>query len=254
MLIENITPVIIAKDAQNTIKQTLDSLVDFKEVVLYLNNTTDNTKQIASHFKNVKIIDGEFLGFGPTKNKASEYSSNDWILSLDSDEEIPKDLLSELSNLNLDDIYSVYEIKRDNYFFDKEVKYSGWGKDFLVRLYNKTTHSFNQNMVHEFIFLNTKSNKIRLNNSFKHNAVENINQFLQKVMKYSDLASKDKKTCSFVVVVLKSFFAFFKTYLLQLGFLDGWRGFVISISNFNGKFFRYTKRYINCSRGINKNE
>jgi hypothetical protein len=78
--------------------------------------------------------------------------------------------------------------------------------------------------------------------------VQDINQFLQKIMKYSDLASKDKKTCCFLTVIFKAKWAFVKTYFLQLGFLDGWRGFVIAVSNFNGKFFRYTKRYINCKK------
>lgn len=246
MLINNLTPVIIAKDAEETIKETLQSLINFEEVILYLNNSTDETKSIAKSFLNVKIIDGEFIGFGPTKNKAAEYSSNDWIFSLDSDEVLDHKLIDELKKLDLSDKTKAYELKRDNYFLNEKVRYSGWGKDFLVRIYNKSFHGFNKNMVHEFVELNNDSTKIRLKNSFKHNAVLNINQFLEKVIKYSDIASKDKKTCSFFVVVLKANFAFIKTYFLQLGFLDGWRGLVISISNFNGKFFRYIKRYINC--------
>ncbi|MDQ7047904.1 MAG: hypothetical protein Q9M39_09995 [Sulfurovum sp.] len=128
----------------------------------------------------------------------------------------------------------------------KEVKYSGWGKDKLVRLYNKSHHHFNENIVHEFIEIKDDTVQIELQNSFKHNTVQNINQFLEKVMKYSELGAKDKKTCSFIVVLLKAHFAFIKTYIIQFGFLDGWRGFVIAVSNFNGTFFRYTKRYINC--------
>ena len=236
----------MAKDAQDTIVETLDSLTIFDEVILYLNDSSDDTKIIASGYKNVKVIDGEFIGFGPTKNNAASFSKNNWILSLDSDEVILPKLLDEISGLKLEDENEVFTIKRDNYFLDKQVKYSGWGKDLLTRLYNKNTHSFNQNMVHEFIELDENTKNTTLKSSFKHNAVTNINQFLQKIIKYSDLASNDKKTCSFFIVLLKAKFAFFKTYFLQLAFLDGWRGLVISISNFNGKFFRYTKRYINC--------
>ena len=244
--INHISCVIIAKDAQETILNTLNSLKNFNDVILYINNSTDDTKKIASTFKNVNIIDGEFLGFGDTKNKAASYAKNDWILSLDADEELTQNLITEISNINLDNNQDVYEIKRDNYFLDKHVKYSGWGNDYLIRLYNRSIHNFNSNKVHEFIPTNNDSNVIRLKNSFKHLAVQDINQFLQKVITYSDLAAKDKKTCSIIVVLSKSFFAFFKTYIIKLGFLDGWRGLVISVSNFNGKFFRYMKRYINC--------
>lgn len=244
--IKNITPVIIAKDAKDTIQETLDSLVSFLEVILYLNNSTDETLNIAQNYTNVKIIDGEFIGFGPTKNKASEYSSNEWILSLDSDEVLPEDLVQEISSLELNDEKEVFILKRDNYFFDKKIKHSGWGDDYLTRIYNKTYHNFCDNLVHEFIELKKDVKKSSLKHSFKHNAVLNINQFLSKSMKYSDLASKNKSTCSYTIVVLKGFFAFVKTYFFKLGFLDGWRGLFIAISNSYSKFFRYTKIYLNC--------
>ncbi len=246
--IQNITPVIIAKDAQSTIQETLDSLVDFSEVILYLNNSNDDTHTIASNYQNIKIIDGEFSGFGPTKNKASEFSSNEWILSLDSDEVIPQQLFQEIAKLELKNKKEVFVLKRDNYFFDKKIKHSGWGDDYLTRIYNKTYHNFCENLVHEFVELKEDAKKTSLTNSFKHNAVENINQFLTKSMKYSDLASKDKSTCSYTIVILKGFFAFFKTYVLKLGFLDGWQGIFIASSNSYSKFFRYTKRYLNCKK------
>ena len=236
----------MAKDAQDTIVETLDSLVAFDEVILYLNDSSDDTQAIAATYNNVKVIDGEFIGFGPTKNKASEYAKNDWILSLDSDEVVLPSLLSEISSLKLELTNEVFTLKRDNYFLGKHIKHSGWGQDFLLRLYNKTTHEFNKNMIHEFVVIHKNTKNVTLKNSFKHNAVINIDQFLQKIIKYSELAAKDKKTCSFLVVILKAKFAFFRSYVLKLGFLDGWRGFFIALANFNGKFHRHTKRYINC--------
>ena len=245
-MIKSISIVIIAKNAEHTIDSTLQSTQIFKEVILYLNNSIDKTQEIAKNYTNVKIVEGEFLGFGKSKNIAASFASNNWIFSLDSDEELPMALIEELKQLKLTNEKELFRLKRQNFFFDKEVKHSGWGKDYLVRLYNKNYHMFNDNIVHEFIPLKKESLQITLKESFKHNAVENINQFLQKVIKYSDLASKDKKTCNFFIVIAKAHFAFFKTYILQFGFLDGWRGFLIAVSNFNGKFFRYTKRYINC--------
>jgi len=245
-MIKNISCVIISQNSQETIKQTLDSLVMFEDVVIYSNNSTDNTHLIVKNYPNVTLIEGDFLGFGPTKNKATSYAKNDWIFSLDSDESLQEELIKELLKLPLDDEKVVYEIKRDNYFLDKHIKYSGWGKDYLTRVYNKSYHNFNANMVHEHIEYQQETKKLRLQHTFKHNSVQNINQFLQKVIRYSDLAAQNKKTCSILIVLAKAHFAFFKTYFLQLGFLDGWRGLVIAVSNFNGKFFRYMKRYINC--------
>ncbi len=241
-----ISVVIIARNAEETLEETLGSLHSFSEVILYLNDSTDATREIAQRYSNVVIVDGAFEGFGPTKNKAASFAKNDWILSLDSDEVILPELFEEIKLLTLDNVKELFTLKRDNYFLNRHVRHSGWGKDYLPRLYNRTYHRFNDKMVHEKIERKEETVATVLRHSFKHNAVQDVNQFLQKVIKYSDLAAKDRKTCSFLTVLLKAHFAFFKTYVLQLGFLDGWRGFVISVSNFNGKFFRYTKRYINC--------
>lgn len=241
-----ISVVIIAKNAQETIVECLESLCRFDEVVLYLNNTTDKTVELASTFSNVKIIEGEFIGFGPTKNKAAQYAKNSWILSLDSDEIILDPLFHELDVLTLDNKHTVYSLKRDNYFLGKHIRYSGWGNNRLIRLYNREVHAINANMVHEYVELNSSSVITIIKAPFKHLAITNINQLLSKTIQYSEIGSNNQKTCSFTIVIAKSLFAFFRTYIFQLGFLDGWRGFVIAVSNFNDRFFRYSKRYINC--------
>ena len=240
--------VMIAKNAAGTLQDSLESLKAFDEVILYLNDSEDTTKEIAQIYKNVKIIEGEFLGFGPTKNKAASFSKHPWVFSLDSDEVVQTSLLQELETLSLEDENEVFILKRDNYFLDKKVKHSGWGKDFLVRIYNKNKHQFNENLVHEKISLTASSKKTTLKNSFKHLAIVDISQFLSKINTYSKLAASDKKTCFFVVVLAKSLFAFIKTYFLQRGFLDGYRGFVIALSDANGRFYRYLQRYINCKQ------
>ncbi len=239
----------IAKNAEATITESLESLKSFDEVLLYLNNSTDNTKNIAESFSNVTIVEGEFTGFGPTKNSAATAAKHDWILSLDSDEIVPTDLLEEIASLDLSDTNMLGIIKRDNYFYGKKINYSGWGKDYLVRLYNKKVHTFNANNVHEFIPELPQSHSVKLKQSFSHLALTDINQFLDKIKYYSDLGAEGKKSCFVLTPVFKAFFAFFKTYVLQLGFMDGWRGLVIAVSDANGRFYRYVKRYVNCKNG-----
>lgn len=247
-MIKNISVVMIAKDADQTIKSSLESLIAFDEVILYLNNSKDDTKKIAQKYKNIKIIVGDFIGFGPTKNKAASFAKNEWIFSLDSDEIVTDMLFKELLSLSFGNENEVFIIKRDNYFLGKKIKYSGWGKDFLVRIYNKNVHGFNDKMVHEKIQLTKNSKKIALKNSFIHLAIIDISQFLTKINTYSKLAAGEKKTCSFIVVLSKSIFAFIKTYFFRLGILDGYRGFVIALSDANGRFYRYLRRYINCKK------
>jgi glycosyltransferase involved in cell wall biosynthesis len=241
-LISHISVVIIAKNAQETIKECLDSLKDFDEVILYLNDSSDRTEDIARCYENVKIIKGKFEGFGPTKNRAAEHAKNNWILSLDSDEILNNNLVSEIANIDLTDIKKLYVLKRDNYFLGANTI----DKDLIVRLYNNTFTSFDNALVHEKIKVPKNAEKIRLKHSFKHLNITNINQTLTKMIKYTDLGAEGQKTCLFITVIAKATFAFIQTYFLRLYILDGWRGFVIAINNANRRFYKYVKQYINC--------
>jgi len=243
-LIENISVVIMAKDAQESIAACLDSLIDFKEVVLYLNNSTDNTKKIAKKYENIKIVNGEFIGFGPTKNVAATHASNDWILSLDSDEILNEKLIKEILSQNFDNKNNIFTLIRDNYFLGEKTI----SKDYIVRLYNKKNNLFDNALVHEKIVVHKFNNKITLKTTFKHLNITDINQTLTKMIKYTDLGAEGKKTCFFGIVIAKAFFAFFQTYILRFYFINGWVGFTIAVSNANRRFYKYLKQYINCKK------
>ncbi len=240
---DNITVVIIAKNAQSTISKTLKSLESFTEVVLYLNDCNDDTKKIASTYKNVKIIEGSFIGFGDTKNKASSYAKNDWILSLDSDEVLSEDFIKNLNEIVLED-KTIYKILRSNYYKDIEVKHC-WGKDEIVRLYNRKKTSFNSNKVHEHIL--EKDYKIVLLKGYvKHYPYSNLHDFIIKLDNYSSLFAEDKKgkkSSSPTKAFFNAMFSFFKTYILKGGFLDGYVGLIIAYSHMSTNFYKYMKLY-----------
>jgi len=240
--VNRMSVVIMVKNAEGTIEECLESLLIFDEVILYFNNSTDNTREIAEKYKNVTIINGDFLGFGKTKNMAATYSSNDWILSLDSDEILNKALLNEMAQMNFDDIKNIYKLKRDNYFLGHKTQES----DVIVRIYNRTFTQFNDNNVHEKVIIPVNAEIVKLKNSFTHLNITDINQTLTKMIQYTDLSSEHEKTCFFAIVIAKSVFAFFKIYVLKGNILKGWVGFTLGVNAANRRYYKYIKQYINC--------
>lgn len=241
-MIDHVSVVIMAKNAQDTLALSLDSLNAFNEVILYLNDSTDDTEAIAKKYPNVKIIKGEFIGFGETKNKAGEYAQNDWILSLDSDEILSPEIIEEISVADYNDITTLFRLKRDNYFLG----YKTQNSDHIVRIYNKKHTKFNDKKVHESVIVPKESQVITLKNVFIHLNITDINQTLTKLIMYTDLGAKDKKTCYFIVVISKAFFAFFKTYIIKGNFLRGWVGFAVAINSANKRYYKYLKQFVNC--------
>ncbi|HEX6995732.1 MAG TPA: glycosyltransferase family 2 protein [Gammaproteobacteria bacterium] len=241
---KQISAVIIAGNASRTIARTLESLAAFPEVVVYANGSTDGTAQIAETFPNTRVVNGEFVGFGPTKNRAAEHASNDWIFSIDADEYVDRELVDAVAAVDLDDADVTYAVERRNLFMGKLVTHGGWGNDWLVRLYNRKRCRFNDSVVHEEVDVPRGCRTVRLPGFLWHEAVTELDQILQKISRYSELRRTDgARTYSPAVILLRSFWAFFRSYVLKAGFLEGWRGVVIAFGNATGTFFRHMKRY-----------
>jgi len=242
--IKNISVVIIAKNASSTIKDTLDALISFGEVIVYLNHSTDNTQRIANKYGNVKIVEGDFIGFGPTKNVAATYAKNEWILSLDSDEILNQELIDEMKEIDFKMTQKLYRLKRDNYFLG----YKTQDSDTIIRLYHKIYTQFNDNAVHEKVIVPDDAEVVNLKHSFKHLNITDINQTLTKIIQYTDLSVDDQKTCYFSKVLAKSFFAFIKVYLLKGNILKGWVGFALAVNAANRRYYKYLKQFIRCKK------
>ena len=243
MSINIITPVIIAKDSEATIKTCLESLNTFSEVILYINNSQDKTEEIAKTFPNVKIIDGEFFGFGETKNKATSYASTQWILSLDSDEVLSQEFIQSLSNIELKND-RVYTILRTNYYREQAIKHC-WGNDVIVRLYNREVTKFTDKKVHEKIITEGLKEEM-IEGIVEHYPYATQTDFIIKLDRYSTIYAQDnvgKKSSSPLKAILNAHFSFFKTYFLKRGFLDGYAGLIIAFSHMATNFYKYMKLY-----------
>jgi len=241
-MVKEISVVIIVKNGAKTIRWTLDSLKDFEEVVVFNNGSTDETESICKSFDNVKFIEGEFTGFGSTKNTAISYAKYDWILSLDCDEVLSKTLRYEIEKLSLD-TQTVYRLRRDNYYANRVMRCCGWDNDYVYRLFNRNTTSFKEQLVHES--LETKGlHSIKLREPIQHYPYENIDNLLLKVQRYSTLYALEhqgKKNPTVWGAFTRAWFAFIKHYFFQKGFLYGYEGVLISVTNANHVFYKYMK-------------
>ncbi len=237
-----ITVTILTKNSEKTIKETLDSLKNFSEVIVLDSGSTDETLKIAQAYPNVTTHTSPFLGFGPMHNYATKLASNDWVLSVDSDEILSEELIKEIHNLSLDK-ETVYAIQRHNYFNGKWVKYcGGWHPDIVLRLYNRKTTQFSGDLVHEKV--QTKDLIVeKLAHPIKHTPYQEIGDFLYKMQQYSALFAEQNQgmEASLGQALLHGWGAFLKSYILKRGFLGGKEGFIISLYNSHTAFYKYLR-------------
>lgn len=239
-----ISAVVITRDAASTLRATLESLAGFDEVVVYDNGSHDETCAIAREFGNVVLHEGEFLGFGPTKNLAAGLARNDWVLSIDADESVSPALLAAIAAADRGDPDVAYSVHRANFLMGREVRHAGWGYDWLVRLYHRKATRLTEVMVHEIVLPPAGGRIVRLQGDLLHDAVRDLGGFLVKIDRYSELRRADPPSASMLpLIVARATWSFIRSYFIRLGILDGWRGLVIAISDANGTFFKYMKPY-----------
>jgi len=231
---------ILTKNAEKTLEATLESVKTFSEVILLDTGSTDSTVSIAQKYPNVKFFETLFTGFGELRNKAASLAENEWIFALDSDEIIPPSLLAEISSLSLNPSFA-YTIPRHNFYNNKRIRGCGWAPDRVSRIYHRKQIQFGLDKVHES--LDTK-NFISLTAPILHTPYRSTQEFLAKMQHYSTLFAeqyKHKRRSSFSKAFFHALFAFFRSYFLRRGFLDGTEGLLISIYNANTTFYKYIK-------------
>ena len=240
-----ISVVMIVRDGAATLEKALKSLSRFDDVVVYDNGSTDGSQEIAKRFANVRLIDGYFDGFGPTKNRAATLAKHDWVLILDSDEALEPELVDALFSSHLDES-TVYLLNFKAFYRDQQVKYCGWNNQKIRRLYNRRVTGFTSAHVHENIQVEGLSVKEFPGGSVLHFSYLSMSDFIEKVDRYSTLyaqSNKGKKTSSPAKAVLSGLYSFFRTYVLKKGFLDGHVGLLIAFSHMATNFYKYMKLY-----------
>lgn len=237
-----ISATVLTRDNAQTLPRVLAALEWCAEVVVLDTGSTDGTLAIAASFSNVSLhqLTGAFPGFGRVHQLAVELARHDWILSVDSDEVVSADLADEILALPLDRRV-VYAIPFENYYNGKHITTCGWSPDCHERLFNRTATNFCASEVHERV--QTRHLAVRrLRNPIEHYSYRSLDDFLRKMSAYSRLFATQnagRKKSSPVKAVARSGWAFFKSYFLERGVLQGTEGLVISAYKAQTVFWKY---------------
>ncbi len=242
---QQLSVVIICKNEEDVIGQTLQSLEGLcDDIIVYDNGSMDNTIEQIRKF-NVQLHQGTWEGFGPTKNKAIALAKYDWILSLDADEAIDQDLKKSLLVLQLTREEDVYEIKYKNFLGNKYLKYGEWGGDKHIRLFNRKKVYWDDASVHEELMIAKGMNIKKLNGYVLHQTMKDINDYAAKMFRYAMLNAekyqRQGKRSSFFKIRVAPGLSFFNYFILKLGFLDGYAGYLCARMTSWYTFLKYAK-------------
>ncbi|KJR41338.1 family 2 glycosyl transferase [Candidatus Magnetoovum chiemensis] len=238
---------IITKNEERNIKEALESASDAREIIIVDDYSKDRTIEICRQFTN-KIYLQQWLGFAKQKQLAVDYASEEWVLILDADERLTNELKKEITNtIKQNTDCNGFYIPRKNFFLNKWIKHSGWWPDYTLRLFKKNKAHLQNRQVHEKVIVDGKTEYLK--NPLEHYTYRTISEFIQKMDKYSELASKElptsQKKAALLSMTVKPMFTFSKMYFLRLGFLDGAHGGILAALYSYYTFMKYLKAWEN---------
>ena len=230
---KNFSVIITTYNEGHNIEAVLKSISFADEIIVVDSFSEDDTVALAKKYTD-QIIQRKYIGPADQKNWAIPQAKYEWVLILDADERVTPELKLEIQSLlNTPTIpFDAFWIKRQNFFMGKQVRYSGWQNDAVIRLIHRDKCRYNSHQVHEEI--ETRGIEVgKLTHPMLHYTFKDSKHFLAKIERYAVWSAKDhqhqSKRVTWFHLFLKPLFRFFKHFIAQRGFLDGKTGFVISV-------------------------
>jgi len=246
-----VSVIVITLNEADRLPATLQALQWAQEIIVVDAGSIDGTLAIAQQWA-TRVEHRAWSGFGAQKNHALSLASLPWVLSIDADERVTPELAQEIQAfVNRDgDGYLAANLPRLSRYCGRDIHHSGWWPDPVCRVFKRGHARFSDDLVHEKIICTGPVWNFQ--GLLMHDSFQNLDQVLHKLNQYSregalNLHRKGKKS-GLGKAIGHGLWAFFRTYVLQRGFLDGREGFILAVSNAEGTYYRYLKlMYLNES-------
>ena len=240
----SLSVIVITKNEERNIEDCLDSVRWANEIVVVDGGSEDRTLEIARRFTN-KVFVKPWEGYGASKNFALEQCTGTWVLWLDADERVTNELGNEIQTIASQQTTpsSVYEMPRKAYFLGRWIRHCGWYPGYVPRLFKRGVGRFSENKVHErFEFDGVVG---RLRSDLLHYTDPNLWHYLEKSNRYTTLAADEMREQGTIFrvsqLIVRPIWVFVRMYVVKLGLLDGFQGFILCVLSSCYVFTKYAK-------------
>jgi glycosyltransferase involved in cell wall biosynthesis len=238
--------VVITFNEEKNLSRCLQSVKNVADEIVVLDSySTDATITIAESF-GAKIFSQSFLGYVPQKNAAIGKAGFDWVLSLDADEALSPKLEQSILAVKNNPLLNAYRLSRFTNYCGKWIKHCGWYPDKKVRFFNKTKGEWKGEDPHDYWALHDPNERVgNLEGDLLHYSYYTLSDHIKQIEKFTEISARlavaKGKDCSVLKIWLGPKWKFFSDYIIRLGFLDGYPGYLVCKYSAWASFAKYSK-------------
>lgn len=240
----SVSAIVVCYNEEDNIGRCLNSLRWCEEIVVVDSFSTDRTVEICRQFTNI-IIQREWAGYRDQKAFAHSKATKDWVLMIDSDEEVTPALKNEiLEELAVAGTHcSGFLLPRLVFYLGRWWRRGGWYPDYDVRLFRRELATWGGTDPHEKIIVDGPVRRLR--NPLHHFSYRNIDDHIQRINRFTSISSRELRTQGepwrLSDALLRPAFRFCRSYFLKRGFMEGFAGFHVAVTAAMYVFLKYAK-------------
>ncbi|PIY68534.1 hypothetical protein COY90_05395 [Candidatus Roizmanbacteria bacterium CG_4_10_14_0_8_um_filter_39_9] len=229
-----ITAIIVIKGSPPHALESMDSVADFvSEIIIGDIGIDPQLKEAIKKYEHVTIVEiNEYVPYVELiRDKLKKQAKNDYVLFLDPDEILPKDL-KDLCAKDLSS-FQYYSIPRKNIILGKWIEHSRWWPDYQIRLFDKRAVVWPK-LIHEQP--QTQGNEFKVEPMEKyaiiHHNYETIDEYMSKAVRYAKARATEMYTgkTPFTLgdAMKRAISEFISRFFALEGYKDGAHGFVLA--------------------------
>lgn len=237
--------IVITRNESANIGDCLRSVAFADEWVVVDSGSTDDTLAQARAL-GARVVETDWPGFGPQKQRALDLATGDWVLSIDADERVTPELAAEIREAIGAAGADAYEMPRLSSYCGHFMRHGGWWPDRVLRLFRRGTARFSDHAVHERVLADGAVRRLR--HHLVHYSYRDLESVIDKINRYSSAGAQAMtergRRVTLRAAIGHALWAFARSYVFQRGFLEGRYGFMLAVSNAEVTYYRYAKRLL----------
>jgi len=242
-----LSAVVVTQNEERNIERCLRSVQFADEIIVVDALSDDRTPELAQAL-GARVLSRKWEGFASQKQFAIDQAAGDWVLLIDSDEEVTPELEAEIKRVITegDGGASGYRIPRRNFFLGKRIEHGPWSRDYQLRLFKRDEGMIARRPVHEGVQL-AKGIEQTLVNPLNHFTHQSLVDTVKRMNRYTSLEAAERaerRSVGLVDTVLPPAGVFLNYFVAKGGWRDGVHGFLLAATTAMYRSVLYIKIYL----------
>ncbi len=237
--------VIITLNEEKNIGRCIDSVKSVADEIIVLDSFSKDATVTIAREKGANVYQQPFAGYVAQKNRALEYASHDYVLSLDADEVLDERLIQSILEAKNEFAFKAYKINRCANYCGQFIRHGSWYPEAKIRLFDRRVAHWSGIDPHDRIRLKVNTPVSHLKGDILHYICDTIDDHIRRNENFSSIAAQSLfrlgKKASWLKMWASPSWFFLKDYILLGGFLSGYNGWVIAKNQARYHYLKYYK-------------